>query len=490
MASERKRKSFKRILKHKIFRTRNIFSLFCIIFSIVFFIFLILLGLLPDIYLVIVFIVLFTLNFFGISFLNAHRKFWLKVIGGIIITLCLLFDFLGLYYIVNTDNYLAEEFNQGKLYNKNSYYIIANKDKDYSENDIDGYIGTYVETSNLADALVKLESKFSLKEKQYNDLDILLGELNTNLINFILIDQATYEILFSISNVYHKADYSIIYDFDLFTKKKVNDSSIRDSYHIFIKGLDSYGIMDYNMIVSMNRISKEILITNIPKDYYFEVVGKQSRNDVIQYMGLYGEDVDKKSIEKLLDISIDYSVVVDSKKLVSLVDYLGGVDFCSDSDFITTHALSLNSFDEGNKLYVKKGCQNLSGMEVLSVARENNVFINGNINKQDSCQKLIKAIFNQISKPRTLLHYNETLNNFSSLFETDIPKDVFLAMVREVLLNGKKWTYSIRSLTGITGIDKVHLSNMLSQVIYPEPSSVSITSKKMKEIMTLQLVED
>ena len=79
-----------------------------------------------------------------------------------------------------------------------------------------------------------------------------------------------------------------------------------------------------------------------------------------------------KSLEQLLNIKIDYYVKVRTNSLVGVVDTLGGITFCSDKSFYTTHATILDSYDDstGNKLYVEKGCKNYNGVEILTISRE------------------------------------------------------------------------------------------------------------------------
>ncbi len=84
---------------------------------------------------------------------------------------------------------------------------------------------------------------------------------------------------------------------------------------------------------------------------------------------------------------------------------------------------------------------------------------------------------------KNLAHYNETLNSFTAFFDTNIPKNVFLSMIREILLNGKKWETTSVSLTGNYGIDKVHLTNLTTEVIYPNETSLKEVKALMKQIL-------
>ena len=56
------------------------------------------------------------------------------------------------------------------------------------------------------------------------------------------------------------------------------------------------------------------------------------------YHGAWGITTSMKSLEQLLNIKIDYYVKVRTNSLVGVVDTLGGITFCSDKSFYTTHA--------------------------------------------------------------------------------------------------------------------------------------------------------
>ena len=113
--------------------------------------------------------------------------------------------------------------------------------------------------------------------------------------------------------------------------------------------------MDFNMIVSINTKTHEVLFTSMPRDYYIEVDGYNGKKDTLSYMGALGITTNMKSIEKLFNIKIDYYLSIKTTSLVRLVDEVGGINYCSDDAYTTTHAMILDSYDDtkGKKLFVK-----------------------------------------------------------------------------------------------------------------------------------------
>ena len=370
----KRKKSFKKLLKYKTFRKRNIISLLSIITSIILIIFLFIMNIFPIKYIVLITILILGINCLGIIFMNIHKKTPIKIIGTIIIILSLIVNCIGIYYISNTNSFMNKSFNKKILYNKNTYYVLSLKSNNLKESDITGTIATYKETVNLAEAIKQLNQKYSLKEIEYDDLGTVFDQINNNTNKIMLIEKSSYEIVFSISEVLNKSDYDILYEFDLYTKKKSSNNNL-DKYNVFIGGTDFAGLMDFNMIATINTKTREVLLTSIPRDYYIEVAGKNGRYDKLSFMNAYGNNVNKESLEKLFDTNIDYSIILNTNSLVNIVDYVGGIDFCSDYTFTTSHALVTDTYnDKGKKLYVKKGCQHLNGVETLTVARERNAF--------------------------------------------------------------------------------------------------------------------
>lgn len=479
------KKSFKRIFKHKFFRKRNVFSLFSLILLIIFIIFISIIDIIPTKYFFGISFILILINMIGIILINVHKKIVLKIVGVIILMASIFGSVIGIYYLNSTNKFFKKSFESKDVYIKNTYYVLSKKSNNLKETDITGSIATYKETINLTKALEKLSIKYKVKEQQYDDLDKVFQALNTNTTSFLLIEKASYEIIFSIDTNMHKEDYQILYEFDVFTKKKASKSTNTNKFNIFIGGTDFAGLMDFNMIISINLDSHKVLLTSIPRDYYIEVPNKDGRYDKLSFMNAYGPNVNKEALENLFGIKIDYSVTLNTTSLVTVVDYVGGIEFCSDYAYTTTHALVSDTYNDKNnkKLTIEKGCQHLNGIETLTVARERNAFPGRDRVRQQNCQQIILALFKKLINTDTILHYNETLNTLGSLYETDIPKEVITNFFKDILNNGNKWQITTQSVDGVDDHDKVHLSNMIDWVMHPTYETVEQASTKIKELI-------
>src|SRR5699024_4581684 len=99
------------------------------------------------------------------------------------------------------------------------------------------------------------------------------------------------------------------------------------------------------------------------------------------------------------------------------------------------------------KLYVKKGCQHLNGIEILTVARERNAFIGRDRVRQKNCQKIILAIFDKLKSTDSFKNYKEILDSLSNLYTTTIPKDVVTSIAKDTI-DGAEWKFTTQSVDG------------------------------------------
>lgn len=483
-STKKKKRSIKKMLKHKTFRMRNIFSLFSFITVVMLIIFIVILDILPTNYNVLIGTFLIIIDLLGIIFINVHKKIILKIFGWLLLIILASGSIFGIYYLDSTNKFINKSFVSTNTYTKNTYYVLAKKSKKFKETSIEGTIGVYKETVNINKALEKLKETHEINSQEYEDIGALFSSLNADANNFILVEKSSYEIVFQLDKELSKNDYEIVYEFDLFTKRKASNSVNYDNFNIFIGGTDFAGLMDFNMIASVNMKNHQVVLTSIPRDYYIEVAGKNGAYDKLSFMNTYGPTTNKESLEKLFGIDIDYTLTVNTTSLVTVVDYIGGIEFCSDTTFTTTHAMVNNTYnDRGTKLTIRKGCQRLDGIAALTLARERNAFAGRDRVRQENCQKIILAIFKELVSTNTILHYNETLNTLGSLYETDLPKEVITNIAKDILNNGNKWDIKTQAVDGTDGHAKVHLSNMTDWVMFPNQETVESASASINGLM-------
>lgn len=86
------------------------------------------------------------------------------------------------------------------------------------------------------------------------------------------------------------------------------------------------------MVVTVNPMTSTVLLTSIPRDGYVAVdcgdayACAEGQLDKITHTGINGVTSTKRTVEKLLDIDINYTFRVNFSSVTSIVDSLGGID--------------------------------------------------------------------------------------------------------------------------------------------------------------------
>jgi LCP family protein required for cell wall assembly len=203
-------------------------------------------------------------------------------------------------------------------------------------------------------------------------------------------------------------------------------------------------------------------------------------------MGTYGELNTQNAIAEAFDIDINYSVKVTDESLVKVVDTLGGIEYCSDVAYTTTHAVVIDTYDDtkGSKLYVKAGCQKLNGLETLTVARERNAFPGRDRQRQKNVQNIMESILKKVATFNTLSNYNKVLDSISGLYTTNIPREK-ITNLAEVTIDGAKWTVEKQSVDGQDTQGFVYQSNKVQDwIMIPDESTIEEAKKNIQAIMS------
>lgn len=471
-------------MKRRINKPMVIFSVINLVFTILLTIFCIILNILPIKYIILLIVVLILFNIMEIFFLMKKRKTF-KIIGGVISLIFVIVSIFGIYYISETNDFLNKAFNHEKNIYTNTYYIIT-KD-DYNDiNELNNLkIGYYEKMVNLNESITKLKENIQIKETKYEDLYQLFSDLNDKKISAVLIEQGLYEFVVETKNVKNIDEFKILHSFKIEIEEEIEQiTSETDAFNIYIGGADFTNLYnDFNMIVTINKKTGQILLTSTPRDFYVELDGFNGAKDLLGYAAVWGINTSKKTLANLYDINIDYYVKINTKSLVGLVDVLGGIEFCSDISYTTTHATILDSYDDtkGTKLKVTKGCKKYSGVEILTIARERKAYSDGDRQRQINCQQIMINIFNQMIQVENLTNYGNILNEVNSLYTTNIPKELVTELAK-LTLDGTSWKIEQQSVTGRNSSGHVHLSNVMDYVMVPDQDSVNNASLKIKMV--------
>ena len=420
----------------------------------------------------------------GIIGLLLKSKKMVLFIIGVIITLCTITgNVLVSTYVHKTNSFIEKTF--PKYMTISTEYVVVtssnNSISDIKELDNNQNIEYFKYSRDVNLAMKKLGNY------KYNPNDSIANEL-TNMDNnpntYLLISKGDFDYLLESTILYNKENYKVIKSFTVKRKEKIN-TEIKDSYTIYLNGTDFTGVMrDFNMLITVNTKTKRILMTPVLRGYYIDVPA-YNQKDTLMCLGAYDSNVSKEALEKLFDIKIDYTVNVNTNSLVDIVDTIGGVEFCSDYSFTTTHILTNSTYEDknGTKLTVSEGCREYNGLEALAIARERLHLRNNERGRIENCRKILMGIINKSMNTTTLTNYDEVLESYSDLYTTDMNRKVITNLAKTFIDNYGEYEVIVQNVDGTDGTAMGHLGSVEVGVTFPDENQVRDASNKIKEIL-------
>ncbi len=226
-------------------------------------------------------------------------------------------------------------------------------------------------------------------------------------------------------------------------------------YNILISGNDTYGDVgelsrsDVNMVVTVNPMTSTVLLTSIPRDAYVAVdcgdayACAEGQLDKITHTGINGVTSTKRTVEKLLDIDINYTFRVNFSSVTNIVDSLGGIDIdVPEGQAVET--FYADSTLEG----VTEGWNHLDGERALSFARERYAYIDGDNQRVRNQQMVLKAIFDKATSPDIIVNYPSLLKALESAFDTTLSQDEITSFIKYQIQAMPGWKFETYQLSG------------------------------------------
>lgn len=175
-------------------------------------------------------------------------------------------------------------------------------------------------------------------------------------------------------------------------------------------GRTDQGNSDTMIVVTVNPKTNKTHLISVPRDTLAKIVGmKEFTVEKINAAYMHGgSKMALNSVDKLLNIPIDYYVTVNMGGLEKIVNAVGGVDV--DAPF---------AFDyEG--VSIKKGKQHLNGHQALKYSRMRYQDPNNDYGRQYRQRQVIESIVKSAASTGTLANFKEILNSLSENVRTNL----------------------------------------------------------------------
>ena len=262
-------------------------------------------------------------------------------------------------------------------------------------------------------------------------------------------------------------------------KAKERTSLTEEPYTILISGIDVRGPItttsrsDVNILMTVNPMTHQILLTTTPRDYYVYIPGiSGDERDKLTHAGIYGVKASMRTLENLYGTKISDYIRINFDSLIRLVDALGGVDVYSEYDF------------QSGEYSFNKGTNHLNGEEALAFSRNRYAFASGDEQRGKNQMLVLTAIINKLMSPALLKNPSEILDVVGSSMQTSISRNEITEAIAWQLGTGADWSISRQSVTGTGDSEQTFsMKGTNLYVMWPDEDSVSEAAEKIKAVM-------
>ena len=261
------------------------------------------------------------------------------------------------------------------------------------------------------------------------------------------------------------------------TKKVETPKDVKgDSFNVYISGIDTYGPIssvsrsDVNIIMTVNRETKKILLTTTPRDSYVPIAdGGNNQKDKLTHAGIYGIDASIHTLENLYGIDLNYYARLNFTSFLKLIDLLGGVDVYNDQEF--------DAYTNNGKHY-SAGKLHLDSKDALGFVRERYSLADGDRDRGRNQQKVIVAILQKLTSTEALKNYDSIIKGLQDSIQTNMPLETMMNLVNTQLESGGTYKINSQDLKGTGRMDLPSYAMPESNLYMMEISDSSLESVK------------
>ncbi len=244
----------------------------------------------------------------------------------------------------------------------------------------------------------------------------------------------------------------------------------KQPFSMLLLGVDErehdIGRSDTIIVLTVNPKTQSTLMVSIPRDTYTTIVGKKTKDKINHAYAFGGIKMSMNSVEKLLDIPIDYVAKVNMEGFAQIIDTIGNVQVQNDM-----------AFQQENH-HFKKGVITLDGQAALDYVRMRKEDPQGDFGRQNRQKQVIQAIIEKGTSLKTLMKYQDLFN----ILGKNVSTNLTFNQIKELQQNYR---------TSLSDIHQIHFEKgqgkMMNGIWYyvmdqKELSQVSSTLQKHLEV--------
>ena len=303
------------------------------------------------------------------------------------------------------------------------------------------------------------------------------GEAKAMVLNSVFEDTIRGEDPYYASKIKKIYTYKISKKIDTAIGKQDPNAEV---FNIYVSGIDTYGPIssvsrsDVNIIMTVNRKTKKVLLTTTPRDAYVPIAdGGLNQPDKLTHAGIYGVDASVHTLENLYGIDLNYYVRLNFTSFLKLIDLLGGIDIENDQDFTA-----------GNTHY-PIGNISLNSEQALTFVRERYSLNGGDNDRGKNQEKVIAAVIKKLTSTDALKNYNAILSGLQDSVQTDMSLETMMNLINTQLESGGSYHVTSQALTGTgnTGLPSHAMPEANLYMMEIDQNSLAAAKAAIQEVM-------
>lgn len=187
---------------------------------------------------------------------------------------------------------------------------------------------------------------------------------------------------------------------------------------ILVEGLDNGALFykdnedarsDVIVLIAINPKTNESLMVNVPRDTLVPM-GQTDEFDKVNhaYMnGGIGDSID--SLQRYLDVPIDYYVTVNMQAFIDVIDSIGGVEL--------TPSIT---FEQDGSEFVEGQTETFNGVDAINYVRMRKQDPEGDIGRGKREQEVLQAVINKAVSWDTITNYDQILEKLEGNLYTNL----------------------------------------------------------------------
>lgn len=242
-------------------------------------------------------------------------------------------------------------------------------------------------------------------------------------------------------------------------------------------GRSDTGRTDTLIVATVNPQTKRVSLTSIPRDTQVKIPGSKNSYDKINSAyTIGGVSTAVETVQDMLDIPIDYYILINMGGLKKIVDALGGVEI---TPLLTFHYENAN--------VVKDQTVVLNGAQALDYSRMRYDDPEGDYGRQKRQKQVIEAIINKAMSITSISRYEKILKTIEDNMQTDLSFDDMVEIetsykeagnhVESYVLQGEGAMIDGLSYQVASADEKKKISDQIRHELGLEPSTKEFTGR-------------